>query len=186
MQKRAKKCFLGMMLILITMMTQGNQEWIVNAADETISTAKGVATFPKGDASIEIKANNGQSLVGKTFHLYKLFDAENAQDLSSINYTMNATYASALKTIVAGKLNKSVEMVTEYDVIDYIQSLNSYVAEGAQAEQTKESTYSDYRYFIEELLAEFHDLGLNGTKISVDSPSFLIYSAVSLAIFSSS
>ena len=47
----------------------------------------------KGTAGIVISGNDGQSLIGKQFHVYKLFDAENAKGGESINYTFNPAYA---------------------------------------------------------------------------------------------
>ena len=51
----------------------------------TMATPNGVADFGEGNASITIKGNSGQTLVGKKFNVYKLFDAENAEDNESIN-----------------------------------------------------------------------------------------------------
>ena len=36
-------------------------------------------------------------------------------------------------------------------MIDYIQSLNNNQVEGAQTEQNIEGSYSEFRYFVEEL-----------------------------------
>ena len=102
-------------------------------ATQTYATPNGVADFGKGNASITITPNAGQSLVGKKFNVYKLFDAENAVDNESINYTWNNDYKTALQTVVGKKINKSASSVTEYDVIDYIQTLNTNKVEGAQA-----------------------------------------------------
>ena len=41
--------------------------------------------------------------------------------------------------------------MTEYEVIDYIQSLNNNQVEGSQTEQNVEGSYSEFRYFVEEL-----------------------------------
>ena len=56
---------------------QGNQ--VVN----------GVLDFGKGSASININGNEGQSLVGKKFEIFQLFNAENSKDGESINYTLD-------------------------------------------------------------------------------------------------
>ena len=59
---------------------------IVCAADgKTYNTQGGIATMEKGTAGIVISGNDGQSLIGKQFHVYKLFDAENAKGGESIN-----------------------------------------------------------------------------------------------------
>lgn len=143
---------------------QNGMAAIVYAAEgTTYSTVKGVATMGNGQAHIDITGNDGQTLVGKQFNVYKLFDAENAKGGESINYTFNPAYEQALKNVVAKALTKkgtttSAADVTEYQVIDYIQSLNNYPLEGATTDQTLESRYSDFRYFIEDLRDEMTTL----------------------------
>lgn len=122
--------------------------------DTVYPTPKGTANLGKGNASITIHGNEGQSLVGKKFNVYKIFDAENSKGGESINYTLNSAYADAVKTVVGKKLNKAGASVTEYEVIDYIQSLNKNQVEGAQANQKLEGSYSAYRYFVEDLRNE--------------------------------
>lgn len=116
-----------------------------------------------GQAHIDITGNEGQTLVGKQFNVYKLFNAENAKGGESINYTFNPVYEQALKNVVSKALTKAgttvtAANVTEYQVIDYIQSLNNYPVEGATTEQKLESRYSAFRYFIEELRDEMTKL----------------------------
>ena len=106
----------------------------------TLTTPGGRADFGRGDASITIQGNEGQRLTGKSFHVYQLFYAENAAGGESINYTFHPVYENSLKTVVGKKLGKAAESVTEYEVIDYIQSLNRNQVEGAQAEQTLEGS----------------------------------------------
>ena len=47
-------------------------------AQNTYKTPQGVADLGKGQASITIQGNSGQTLVGKKFNVYKLFNAENS------------------------------------------------------------------------------------------------------------
>lgn len=136
-------------------------------ATQTYATPNGVADFGKGNASITITPNAGQSLVGKKFNVYKLFDAENAVDNESINYTWNNDYKTALQTVVGKKINKSASSVTEYDVIDYIQTLNTNKVEGAQADQKLEGRYSNYRHFVEALRDELVKEGLSPNTVNV-------------------
>lgn len=136
-------------------------------ATQTYATPNGVADFGKGNASITITPNAGQSLVGKKFNVYKLFDAENAVDQESINYTWNDAYKKALQTVVGKKINKSASAVSEYDVIDYINSLNTNKVEGAQADQKLEGRYSNYRKFVEALRDEMVKENLAPTSVSV-------------------
>ena len=106
----------------------------------------------KEQGRITIRANDGdngevQSLVGKKFNIYKIFDAENSAGMESINYTMNPPYEKALKK-VTGK-------DTEYSIIDYIQTMNNNtVINNVEAPQLNESRYSNFRYFIEGLRNE--------------------------------
>ena len=129
-------------------------------ATQTYATPNGVADFGKGNASITITPNAGQSLVGKKFQVYKLFDAENAVDNESINYTWNNDYKTALQTVVGKKINKSASSVTEYDV-------NTNKVEGAQADQKLEGRYSNYRHFVEALRDELVKEGLSPNTVNV-------------------
>lgn len=140
-----------------------------SVAPATMATPNGVADFGEGNASITIKGNSGQTLVGKKFNVYKLFDAENAVDQESINYTWNDAYKTALQNVVGKKINKSASAVSEYDVIDYINSLNTNKVEGAQADQQLEGRYSNYRYFVEDLRNELVKEGLTPTTVNVSA-----------------
>lgn len=135
-------------------------------------TTNGVATMGSGNSSITIKGNDGQTLIGKTFSVYKLFNAENSAGGESINYTFTDECAQALKTVVAEKLSTanvtvSADDVTEYMVIDYIQSLNTNPVEGTRTEQTEEGSYSDFRYFIEDLRDAMETLGVTPDQVYV-------------------
>lgn len=134
----------------------------------TLTTPGGRADFGRGDASITIQGKEGQILVGKNFRIYKLFAAENAVGGESINYTFHPAYESSLKTVVGKKLGKPAEAVTEYEVIDYMQSLNRNQVEGAQADQKLEGSYSAYRYFVEELRDQLvaDDTGADVVRVS--------------------
>lgn len=134
-----------------------------------ISSVNGTVDFKRGEAQILIKGNSGQTLVGKKFNVYKLFHAENAIGLESINYTFNLEYKTALQAVVGRKLSKADSDVTEYEVIDYIQSLNENQAEGAHTEQDLEGSYSDFRYFMEELRNEIVKQGITGDQVNVVS-----------------
>lgn len=94
----------------------------VYAADKNINVMNGVCYFNEGDASITIQANTNQSMKGKTFRMYRLFDVEVAGDNSSISYTLNPVYATKIKTIVGEKIGKTAD---EQDVLDYMRQLNN-------------------------------------------------------------
>lgn len=138
-----------------------------SVAPATMATPQGVADFGEGSASITINCNSGQSLVGKKFNVYKLFDAENSADNESINYTWNKDYKTALQNVVGKKINKSASSVTEYDVIDFISTLNTNKVEGAKADQKLEGRYSNYRKFVEALRDEMVKENLAPTTVSV-------------------
>lgn len=123
-------------------------------------TQDGVITFNAGDASIVVHPNQAdQTLVGKSFRIYKLLFAENSEDMKSVNYTFNDTCKDGLQRVVGKAINKTASEVTEYEVIDYIQSLNNFPVEGAAADQQENGYYSEFRYFIEELRNMYVDLG---------------------------
>jgi len=138
----------------------GSMSTVEAAADGQIyNTQNGVATFGTGTAGITIAGNSGQTLIGKRFQVYKLFYAENSRDGESINYTFNPTYEQALKNVVARALSKdgkqvNADQVTEYMVIDYIQTLNTNPVEGTQTDQILEGSYSLFRYFVESVRDE--------------------------------
>lgn len=123
----------------------------------------------RGDANIVISGNQNQTLVGKKFRVYQLFHAENAKGLESIQYTFNKPYENVLKTVVGKRLGKEANSVTEYEVIDYIQTLNTNPVEGAHSEQKLEGSYSEFRYFIEELRDAIVKAGITGDVIDVTS-----------------
>lgn len=131
--------------------------------------AVSAADLGRGDASITITGNEDQSLTGKKFHVYKLFAAENSVGEESINYTFHPPFATALQTVVGRKLGKTPSTVTEYEVIDYMQTLNTNPVEGAKETQTLEGSYSEFRYFIEELRNEIVKEGVQGDVITVTS-----------------
>lgn len=112
---------------------------------------------------ITINANVGddgtvQSLAGKKFNIYKIFDAQNSAGMESINYTMNSLYERALKN-ATGK-------DTEYAIIDYIQTLNTNViVNDVSHTQKNETRYSEFRYFVEKLRNEIVKLQNEPTQV---------------------
>ena len=137
----------------------------------------GILDFGKGSASININGNQGQSLVGKKFEVFQLFNAENSKDGESINYTFNPEFANAIQTVVANALNTKNETqlrpeeVTEYKAIDYIQSLNSSPVEGVDTPQKLESRYSDFRYFVEDVRTQIKKENKSGESLPYSLPN---------------
>ena len=113
----------------------------VHAAQD-LTTPGGTVDLKKGGAAITIEANEGQSLVGKKFRLYQIFSVKNAAHLESVNYTWTPAYKDVLQKIIGKRLNKAAKDVTEYEAVDYIQSLNDHKVEGAVTEQKLEGRYS--------------------------------------------
>lgn len=136
---------------------------------KTMSSVNGIVDFNRGDAQISIKGNSGQSLVGKKLNIYKLLNMENSVGLESVNYTFNPEFKTVLQTVVGRKLSKAASDVTEYEAIDYIQSLNEHRAEGAHTEQAPEGSYSEFRYFVEALRNEIVKEGIIGDQVNVIS-----------------
>lgn len=135
----------------------------------------GVIDFGKGSASININGNQGQSLGGKKFEVFQLFNAENSKDGESINYTFHPEFANAIQTVVANALNKKNGTqlrpadVTEYMAIDYIQSLNSNPVEGVDTPQELEGRYSAFRYFVEDVRTQIKKENKSGEILTVQS-----------------
>ena len=187
MKKKISKVINGFMVAAASVTTVGGVLTTVpvQAAEPTNQSRnsgdymvnKGVVDFGEGTANITIKGNAGQSLVGKRFEVFQLFNAENAKGGESINYTFKDKYATALKTVVASALNKrdgsslKPDDVTEYMVIDYIQTLNHDQVEGAQAAQELEGRYSAFRYFVENVRTEIKKEGLSGDYVYVQEPA---------------
>ncbi len=165
--KIIRKKLSGILLLACLCVAQFGSFPQVKAAEDGYVTKEGIVDFGKGDALIHLKGNLGQSLAGKKLEIYQLFEAENAVGLESIDYMMNPTYEGTLKKVVGSRLEKEAEKVTEYEVLDYMQNLNSHVIEGAHAKQTLEGRYSDYRYFIEELVAQLQKDGIRGMEVAV-------------------
>lgn len=134
-------------LLMLSMLTTP-----VYAADKNFNVTNGVCSFNEGDASITIRANTNQSMKGKTFRMYRLFDVEVAGDNSSISYTLNPVYATKIKTIVGEKIGKAAD---EQDVLDYMRSLNNT------------SNQSEYRTFVEAIQKAVESL--DAVVIHVDS-----------------
>lgn len=157
----------GMMYASPVLAAENDGSSLMNAGDLVVN--KGYLDFGKGTASITIQGNEGQSLAGKRFEVFQLFDAENSADGESINYTFNQKYEDAVKQVVAQKLGKQPGEITEYMVMDYIQTLNNNKVEGAHAEQEEEGTYSAFRYFVEDLRTAIKDSGIEGDLVYVAS-----------------
>lgn len=144
---------------------------VMLASAASQNTENGIVDFGRGSASIMIQGNEGQSLIGKKFNVYKLFDAENSVGGESINYTFNPEYKEALQNIVGNALSKTPDQVTEYEVIDYIQSMNTNQVEGTDTTQELEGRYSAFRYFVEDLRDEIVRLGNSADVVTVTSTS---------------
>lgn len=148
---------------------------IVAQAAGGTPVSNGQVNLGQGTASITITGNQNQSLAGKSFMVYQLFNAENSKNGESINYTFNPVYENALKSVVAMRLSAQggsqivAADVTEYMVIDYMQTLNTNPVEGTTTQQTLEGRYSEFRYFVEDLRDEIVREGVTGTQLDVKS-----------------
>lgn len=133
-----------------------------SSQNTVVTTENGVVDFQRGDASIRISGNGAtKSLREKTFRIYQLFHADNAVGMESLNYTFCENSKAALQNIVGNKLGKISTEIKEDEVIDYIQTLNTHKAEGADVVQEEEGYESAFRYFVEELRNELKNLNVN-------------------------
>lgn len=172
MKNKMGKGFCAILIALTAFFGVGRLEGRLLAAErgkQTVITHEGVADFGRGTSRIQIEGNDEQTLVGKEFHVYQLFTAENAVGGESIQYEFYPEYQNVLRTVVGRKLGKPAGEVTEYAAIDYIQSLHTNRVEGSQATQLPESSYSRFRYFIEELRNEMKQQNLTGDTVKVTS-----------------
>lgn len=142
--KKRKLIYTGLLMLSLVTIP-------VYASDTNIEAVQGIASFNQGNASIVIQGQDSQSMVGKTFRVYKLFDAKNSTDNTSVHYTLNPVYAQKVKSLVASKVNKTVD---DQDVVDYMMSLD---ADGNQ---------SEYRYFIEAIQKEISSLDSNVVHVT--------------------
>lgn len=152
----------------------GSATMFVSAAQ--VNATQGVVDMNQGgNASIKIQGNAGQSMENKKFNVYKLFDAVNADRMESINYTWNQNFKHALQVVTAKYMTKAgttiqANDVTEYQVIDYINSLNQHKVTGDVSHKQEENgRYSTFRRYIEDVRKEIEAEGLTakGDTITV-------------------
>ena len=171
--KKVTSMLLSGMLAFSMLLGVGNSLTVNAAGVRTVSTVRGVANFGEGSAKITIKGNEGQSLVGKKFNVYKLFNAENSAKNESINYTFNPLYENAIKKVVAADMTAKGKQtlannVTEYMAIDYINNTyNTHRVEGALTPQELESRTTGYRVFVEKLRDEIKAQNLDTPVVHV-------------------
>lgn len=135
-----------------------------------LTAENGAVSAGSDGATIVIQGNDGQTLNGKKFKVYRLFNEENGAGGESVNYTWNEEYKTAIQNAVAPKLEPAETNpadVTEYEAIDYIQTLNTRKADGALQKQENEGRYSDFRVFVETLRDEVKKLGDVGDTVTV-------------------
>ena len=95
MKNKFKKLGITALACVVSLTTAGTVANLVNSGNN------GNMIFTKlnaeGTGHITINANVGdngvtQSLAGKKFNIYRIFDAQNSAGMESINYTMNPAY----------------------------------------------------------------------------------------------
>ncbi len=159
MKNRIIKTILMMALTIMLALQGMTETFMVMAATE--EAAEGIVDFDRGEASIIIQGNKGQSLKGKTFQIYQLFSAENSVGLESINYIVNPEFQGILQKIVSNKAEKSVSETTEYEIVDYIQAL------GENQEKSEDS--KEFRLFVEEVRDKIVEEHIEGDTVNVTS-----------------
>lgn len=145
----------------------GSATMFVSAAQ--VNATQGIVDMNQGgNATIKIQGNAGQSMTNKKFNVYKLFDAVNADRMESINYTWNADFKHALQVVTAKYMTQAgttiqANDVTEYQVIDFINSLNQHKVTGDVSQKQEENgRYSTFRRYIEDVRKEIEAEGLTG------------------------
>lgn len=78
-----------------------------------------------GPASITLQGGSGQTLSGRTFAFFRLFDAEASAGGESVRYTWNPDTETAVRQAVAEALQIQPAQVSETQAVDYVQSLGS-------------------------------------------------------------
>lgn len=142
------------------------------APEETGSQAPAVSRAydpNQGEAAIILQGQEGQSLEGKKFQVYRILNALNSREGESVQYSLNPEFEAPLRTVVAARLGTEAEALTEYQILDYIQSLNTEKTEGAQADQEEIGRYSEFRYFAEELRDEILRQQIPGMEVTVEN-----------------
>ena len=79
----------------------------------------------QGEVAIILQGQEGQSLEGKKFQVYRILNALNSREGESVQYSLNPEFEAPLRTVVAARLGTEAEALTEYQILDYIQSLNT-------------------------------------------------------------
>lgn len=165
--KNKKRKWICAAMVLANVVMAGNAVSFQSlAAGTEIQTSGGVAVVSQSEeGSITVRGNAGQSMQGKEFSVYKLMSAENSVDGKSIDYTINQKYMTTLQAVLAEEKGKAASEVSEYEIIDYMQSLNSNDKAFADETLELEGRYSDYRYFIEKVMQKISANGLEGDVV---------------------
>lgn len=186
MEKGISRLIAVLVIVMVLVTSVFSDGLVAEAAGEEYEVVNGYINVGSGRASIQIMGTDGsKTLAGKEFEVYKLFDAENANEGESINYTANPAYWSAIQKAVSKAMydrdGKVVlpDDVTEYEAIDFIQSMNSNPVQGCYAYQEPEGRYSDFRYFVEKVRDNIKGLGNPGYKITVESTNS--YNTITIA-----
>ncbi len=127
MKNKQKLIYTGLMMLALSTSP-------IYGSDTMYHTTNGIINFNEGSATIELQANENQSLVGKSFRLYRIFDVENGSE--SIHYTLNSKYKSAIQNMFKTKTGKDM---TEDEIVDYLMNVEN------------DSNQSAYRKLMQEL-----------------------------------
>ena len=89
--------------------------------------------------------------------------------MESINYTFNPEYKKFVCYIVGQRIHKDERNVTEYEVIDYIQSLNDSIRQKVRRPLRKRKEHTVNIRFVEELRTHLQRNGKTGQSVEVTS-----------------
>lgn len=94
------------------------------AMEQAVPAAAGSLQAGDGPASIVLKPSaSGQTLTGRSFTLYRLFEAEPSAGLESVIYRFDPKTESAVRKAVAKALQIQPDAVGEQQAVDYVASL---------------------------------------------------------------
>lgn len=94
--------------------------------------------------TITLHPGNTGSLAGRKFELYRLMDAQEAEDGSSIHYTINPLCKPALVRTICDRKGIALQDMTDQQILDEVETYRTIVGQ-------PEGVQSDFRQFVESL-----------------------------------
>ena len=184
LKKNVTKATIGISLLaptvlgMVTPLMQSVHAQAYNA-NQTVQVAPDGSGQTNGVINLN-GAKATQSIKNKKFMIYKVFNTKNSTNNDSTIYTFNEKYKAVVQEVVFDKLSTEQKQknnitrpsdVTETVAVDYIQTMNTHKVSGSNAQQTPESEYSAFRYFIEDLKNAIKAKNITGDEVTVTNPT---------------